>query len=419
MQSLVATDYKEFSGGSTVFSGGAAASSPEVFVMGKKLFLPVMSLILFCAGCMGDMSISKQQPEIYAEESMQTADVTEETGFADMTGTDLTAYQTLKVMEEKVLYQEIAEILGCMQTEREISARAEEQISRVFACVMADHPEFFYVDGYRTQIYRIRDKVQKITFSGTYTLSADEAEQKAVLMDQIAGQWILQMPAGLDDYGKVKYLYETVISAAEYDIDAPQGQNMQSVFLYGKSVCQGYTRAFQYLCQLAGIPCISVSGTVNGQPHAWAMVCTDADWYHVDPTWGDAAFALGVTQEPAATSLAAVNYDYLCVSDAQIADTHLISDAIEWPVCDSVANNYYRREGLYLESADTEQLKEILTAAREKGMESVTFQCADASVYQDVYDVLLNKQYVLKILSADRVSYAESAEKKTLTFWLP
>ncbi|MBR2949915.1 MAG: hypothetical protein IKC46_08640 [Lachnospiraceae bacterium] len=387
--------------------------------MGKKLFLPVVILILFCTGCAGNISIPKQQPEIDTKEPEQAAAVTPNTGFADMAGTDLTAYQTLDAPEDKVLYREIAEILGCMQTECEISAWEEEQISRVFACVMADHPEFFYVDGYRTQIYRIRDEVQKITFSGTYTLSADEAEQKAALMDQIAGEWILQMPTGLDDYGKVKYLYETVISAAEYDIDALQGQNMQSVFLYGKSVCQGYTRAFQYLCHLTGIPCISVSGTVNGQPHAWAMVCTDKEWYHVDPTWGDAAFALGVTQEPAATSLAAVNYDYLCVSDTQIADTHLISDAIEWPVCDSVANNYYRREGLYVESADTEQIKEILTAAREKGMESVTFQCADASVYQDVYDILLNKQQVLKILSADRVSYAESAEKKTLTFWLP
>ena len=387
--------------------------------MGKKLFLPVVILILFCTGCAGNISIPKQQPEIDTKEPEQAAAVTPNTGFADMAGTDLTAYQTLDAPGDKVLYREIAEILGCMQTECEISAWEEEQISRVFACVMADHPEFFYVDGYRTQIYRIRDEVQKITFSGTYTLSADEAEQKAALMDQIAGEWILQMPTGLDDYGKVKYLYETVISAAEYDIDALQGQNMQSVFLYGKSVCQGYTRAFQYLCHLTGIPCISVSGTVNGQPHAWAMVCTDKEWYHVDPTWGDAAFALGVTQEPAATSLAAVNYDYLCVSDTQIADTHLISDAIEWPVCDSVANNYYRREGLYVESADTEQIKEILTAAREKGMESVTFQCADASVYQDVYDILLNKQQVLKILSADRVSYAESAEKKTLTFWLP
>jgi len=387
--------------------------------MGKKLFLPVVILILFCTGCAGNISIPKQQPEIDTKEPEQAAAVTPNTGFADMAGTDLTAYQTLDAPEDKVLYREIAEILGCMQTECEISAWEEEQISRVFACVMADHPEFFYVDGYRTQIYRIRDEVQKITFSGTYTLSADEAEQKAALMDQIAGEWILQMPTGLDDYGKVKYLYETVISAAEYDIDALQGQNMQSVFLYGKSVCQGYTRAFQYLCHLTGIPCISVSGTVNGQPHAWAMVCADEEWYHVDPTWGDAAFALGVTQEPAATSLAAVNYDYLCVSDAQIADTHFISDAIEWPVCDSVANNYYRREGLYVESADTEQIKEILTAAREKGMESVTFQCADASVYQDVYDILLNKQQVLKILSADRVSYAESAEKKTLTFWLP
>jgi len=111
--------------------------------MGKKLFLPVVILILFCTGCAGNISIPKQQPEIDTKEPEQAAAVTPNTGFADMAGTDLTAYQTLDAPEDKVLYREIAEILGCMQMECEISAWEEEQISRVFACVMADHPEFF------------------------------------------------------------------------------------------------------------------------------------------------------------------------------------------------------------------------------------------------------------------------------------
>ena len=51
-------------------------------------------------------------------------------------------------------------------------------------------------------------------------------------------------------------------------------------------VCDGYSKAFQLLCQRAGIPCVLVS-----QPgHAWNYVQadpSDSRWYAMDVTWND------------------------------------------------------------------------------------------------------------------------------------
>ncbi|MBP5203694.1 MAG: leucine-rich repeat protein [Candidatus Methanomethylophilaceae archaeon] len=57
-------------------------------------------------------------------------------------------------------------------------------------------------------------------------------------------------------------------------------------------VCEGYAKTFLALCQIHGIPCVGVLGTVltssGWQPHMYNMVqMDDGAWYAVDTTWDD------------------------------------------------------------------------------------------------------------------------------------
>jgi len=47
-----------------------------------------------------------------------------------------------------------------------------------------------------------------------------------------------------------------------------------------RGACGTYANAFLFLCDMAGIPAIAVSG----DGHAWAMVYVDGSWLHCDPT---------------------------------------------------------------------------------------------------------------------------------------
>ena len=56
-------------------------------------------------------------------------------------------------------------------------------------------------------------------------------------------------------------------------------------------VCEGYAKAFQYLCGYAGLDSIyaigySTSGGYSGG-HAWNLIKIDGKWYNVDLTWND------------------------------------------------------------------------------------------------------------------------------------
>ena len=84
------------------------------------------------------------------------------------------------------------------------------------------------------------------------------------------------------DYEKAKYVFEYLAGNVEYQMGTEQNQNIISVFLNKKTVCQGYANATQYLLTLLGIPAVVVTGTAEGDTHAWNLVQLDGAYYFMD-----------------------------------------------------------------------------------------------------------------------------------------
>ena len=65
--------------------------------------------------------------------------------------------------------------------------------------------------------------------------------------------------------------------------DAFFQQTIYSTFIEKETVCAGYARAMQLMCNYYGIDCIEVVSA----KHAWNMVRYKDNWYNIDPTWAD------------------------------------------------------------------------------------------------------------------------------------
>lgn len=333
---------------------------------------------------------------------------------------DCYAFGKLSEEEQEVYLEMLGALIDFRENVR-LSTCDKDLISRVFQCVLNDHPEIFYVEGYSYTEYTLGNLLKKITFTGSYCFSPEEVAAKQEQIDSYVNQCLAGMPEDADEYGKVKYIYEYLIHHTDYDATAKDSQNICSVFLERRSVCQGYAKATQYLLNRSGIFATLVLGeVVGGEGHAWNLVRIDGEYYYVDTTWGDASYqAVGGGNYPI-EKIPTINYDYLAVTTEQMEQTHTLDNVVELPLCTAIDANYYVREGAYFTSWDEERIKKIFTDSYERGEAYVTLKCEGAEVYQKMRETLIGQQGIFRYLNSpdNAVSYVENEKQYSLSFWL-
>lgn len=88
------------------------------------------------------------------------------------------------------------------------------------------------------------------------------------------------------DYERVKFFHDWIIDNTKYVLHGEKYiSELDGPVIHGEALCEGYSRAFAYLCQSVGIPCVCIHGHGNGGDHMWNMVQIEGNWYHIDVTW--------------------------------------------------------------------------------------------------------------------------------------
>lgn len=342
---------------------------------------------------------------------------------------------------EQIWYKDIAAILGVMAEEHKLSEAGLEQgltedsVDRIFQAVLIDHPELFYVEGYSYTKYMVGDKLIAIEFTGTYSMGWEEACEKSVEIADRIEEILKAAPETEEDYLKIKYIYDMLIRQTDYDRNAPDNQNIYSVFVGHASVCQGYAKAFQYLMNRMGIACTLVQGKVlgTGEGHAWNLVKADGEFYYLDVTWGDISYR-SVEEEADQTAMSLpteipewISYDYFCITTDQLLRTHEADDTLELPECVATADNYYVRENAFFRDYDKEQMKLLVQKRMEEGQQSesgefmIALCCADEPCYEEFCFRLLETQELFQFLEGTGIKtfvYSTDDKQYTLTFFL-
>lgn len=328
------------------------------------------------------------------------------------------AYHQLDAERQK-LYLEMLDALTDMQSGAPLSTLDKSELDVVFACVMNDHPELFYVDGYQYTEYTLGSVVTGITFSGSYSMTGAEVEQARIGIEQKLAECFQQVPLNEDEYSTVKYLYEWLIDHTEYDRSAENNQNICSVFLQGRSVCQGYAKAMQYMLQAADIQCALVTGFTNGERHGWNLVRVNGEYYYLDPTWGDASYSSGGGDGIPDGFVPSINYDYFLVTTDEITRTHSIEKVVELPQCTAVADNYFVREGLYFDNYDEAGLAAVFGSEAARAAGYVTLKCSSSETYEQMVQTLIASQKIFDFVDkqGESIAYTSNDEQRTISFW--
>lgn len=280
----------------------------------------------------------------------------------------------------------------------------EDKLRLVIEAFTNDHPEIFWLANLFGYTQSGGDQVVQM-----YSLlSSQDIEQYSQQIEQAVENIVSALPAGLNEYDRELYLHDALLKKCAYASDVKKiEQDWRPFTLYGalvenKAVCEGYTKAMQYLLSFAGIESIPVNGTANGDWHQWNLVKINGCWYHLDATWNDSDsyifydyfnitdFTLKYDHEKA-KDFTELSYAEICGTAG--APAQMFNIGI--PRCIETNDSFYRHAAVYLYGFDEKSTNIVETALLEtvSGHKNEFYiQVSNSIDYQEAVDGLFYKE---------------------------
>ena len=157
----------------------------------------------------------------------------------------------------------------------------------------------------------------KLTQSNTTSSSSEEKTLAQNIVNQI-------ITNNMSEFEKAKTIHDYIIMNVDYDYAnylndtiPSQSYTALGVLKYKTAVCAGYAKAFQLICQLAGLECTYIVGDTPRGAHAWNQIKIDGKWYNTDVTWDDP-----ISLEKDFNDHRYNNYGYFLISDEIMYKDH-------------------------------------------------------------------------------------------------
>lgn len=311
--------------------------------MRKRYRLTVLAVVmtLLCAGCSGIQEDSLKQFSQSVQDKIQKAGKENSVSAAPSVSEGNYAYEQL-TEEEKIVYDEVLAAIMDYEDSVIVSTTERDVLYKAYDYVRADYGGLFWVDGYNYVESTWLGQIISLEFAPSYTMTKTERDKTQEEIDVRVEQLMGGVSNEDSDYQKARFVYDTLINTVVYDSDAENNQNIISVFLEGRTVCQGYASATQYLMDRFGIPCTIISGEAGGEKHSWNLIMLDGEYYYMDVTWGDSSSS-DVEEGSGA------NYDYFAATTKRMNETHTPDGEIPLPECDATQDSYYVQEGYIMQ----------------------------------------------------------------------
>ena len=182
----------------------------------------------------------------------------------------------------------------------------------VFMLMLQQHPEY----NYNTMVWK--------NSNGTYgyhrssELTKADQNRRMAAADKKAGRIVRKyLTPAMTEEQKFKAVHDYLMKHCSYDYGLKKISGYEDsltaygALVKGRSVCQGFTAAFNLLAQKAGLSSIAVCGQVSTGSHAWNYAACNGRYLYVDCTWNKTL-----------QTGSSIRYDYFLITKRLIAQNH-------------------------------------------------------------------------------------------------
>lgn len=235
----------------------------------------------------------------------------------------------------------IAECIRQRQTKIDIRkfAVAKDDIIYIYKSTVFDNPDIFYVNA--SYVDYVFDKASNIIFylKPSYIYSLDSIPEHIKKFNNGVNTLLKGIDSSWSDYTKALVLHDRLAVFCKYKYENASSYTAYSAVVTGKSICEGYSRAYCYLLSRVGVD----SKCINSESlsHCWNMVKIGSYWYHVDVTKDD----------PTPDTPGYVRHTYCLSSDSKLksdssSDKHTgwksdVTYSSQYSCTDKTYDNYY------------------------------------------------------------------------------
>ncbi len=282
-------------------------------------------------------------------EGEQTLATTDELEDPENTGSELSfdattyPYRELLNEREQAVYNQVYSNALDYNTEAFTLTETltSDELIETMNCVYNDHPELFWLNTSYQYGYNSSNEIVKVQLS--YGISKSNLDSAKTAYNNAIENIVSGASSYESEIEIELYVHDAICELATYNSNAELNQSAYSALVNGSTVCAGYARAFQNVCQELGLTCYYLTGTADGGDHAWNIISIDGNFYNVDLTWDDSI----------SESYGSSVYTYFNLTDSEIGVDHSRSTlSANLPACTSTEMSYTNVYGTTIEIDD-------------------------------------------------------------------
>lgn len=255
----------------------------------------------------------------------------------------------------------------------------KEALYQVFFQMRLDHPEIFWLTGYK---YRYYKDSPNLIFVPEYLFEKEKIKEHQKALKARVDK-LVRPAKELSEWEKEKYVHDFICENIRYDkLKKAYSHEMIGPLGQGVGVCEGIAKSVKVLLDALGVWCIIAICGNNPEKgikyrHTWNIVRIGGEYYHLDATFDN---TLGKDSGE-------YRYDYFNLDDQQVFRDHepLIAPA---PVCKNHDHFYYKEKKLSFTKLE-DVYKRSLQAAKKGKM--LTFHWRGGYFTREIFGEILEQ----------------------------
>ncbi len=234
-----------------------------------------------------------------------------------------------------------------------------------------EQSEIFWVDPYNYEFkFNEYDGEIKISIVPKYLLDKETALSQKTQFDETIEKIVNKAEQQGSTFDEILYVYDYILDNCSYDYDVVEKKNYGTTAINaygclvdGKTICSGYTLAFDVIMKRLGYECgaefnsYSLFSLFEG--HVWNYCKIDDEYYYFDLTWDD-GYDSGIN-----SSYYKEYFDYthmyFGITKEELELSHImVSDDAPTPLCNGTKYNYFIYKGYNIPEYSFDAVKDVV-----------------------------------------------------------